>query len=229
MVPNFYSLNVTSEIKFSASGSGMAAMHSPTPSAPSFPGGTICVPPCVLTSPSSTSHPRAHRTRLSSSFCNQLTNQKRYHCFFSLLTTSTRTDRAMRANRSGYLCVCGCRGWSCFLSLVSACFVCSQWGGVLRSHLSASLFEHLSMGQAIHPPKLKNHTQYEDFACLLCEETMLGCPVYPRSLCMRVIAGHWAVSDGSQRAARYGHFPGASHVWAQFFPCLDCSPIFQNW
>ena len=50
-------------------------------------GGTICVPPCVLTSPSSTSHPRAHRTRLSSSFCNQLTNQKRYHCYFSLLTT----------------------------------------------------------------------------------------------------------------------------------------------
>ena len=95
--------------------------------------------------------------------------------------------------------------------LTGACFVRTQGVGVSRSRLPTSLFEHLSMGQASHPPT-KGTT--------LSVSSVLSCPLWPCAHRMCVIAKETGLSPLASTCSRTWAFLRCLHISAHRFLCL---------
>ena len=85
-------------------------------------------------------------------------------------------------------------------------FVRTQGVGVLRSHLPTSLFEHLSMGQASHPPT---------WGTTLSVQSVLSCPLWPCAHRVCVIAKETGLSPMARTCSKTRAFPLTSenHEW----------------
>ena len=135
------------------------------------------------------------------------------------LSTRAALKRVVGVVLDAYVCQRQCilrRGKCSCVIMIAGSLVridSSQESAVQRSRLSASLIEHFSMGQAVHPPRHRT---------TLVEQSVLQ-RLRPRCHCMCFIAEEKGFLHRLALAAKRSHFFGGPRVGGRFSVTLETS------